>query len=255
LIEAWAVAFDGAGYLYVSDAGVNQVRVYAPGASGDDLPIRILPLPGPGCALGVNTAGYVFATYMVDGACNPTVLIYAPVTRPLSEASVPQPIRLIPITEWRYLFDLKVDEAGRLFVASLGGEIYGFSDPIDDWQSPTFTISTQGREYLVSAPIAIDNASNDLYFQTAYNNQGRWQGGDHARRPLSASSVQPDQISLSTACNGDGQFGLEYSMAVNRNYLMFTCWSEPGLLVYHNRPGRQHLVETLPAGIGLLLWP
>jgi hypothetical protein len=36
---------------------------------------------------------------------------------------------------------------------------------------------------------------------------------------------------------------------------MFTCWLSPTLFVLPNRPGRQKVVETLPAGIGLLLWP
>jgi hypothetical protein len=58
LREAWAIAFDGAGYLYVSDAVLDQVRVYAPGASGNDLPVRIIPLPGGGCAMTVDPAGW-----------------------------------------------------------------------------------------------------------------------------------------------------------------------------------------------------
>src|SRR3984957_7324744 len=92
LLEAWAVAFDGAGYLYVSDAAVNQVRVYAPGASGDDLPVRIIPLPGPGCAVAVNKAGYVFTTFIEEEeACSPAIAIYAPVMEPLDAASIPQP--------------------------------------------------------------------------------------------------------------------------------------------------------------------
>src|ERR1700722_9038037 len=42
------VGFDGAGYLYVSDAVLNQVRIYAPGASGDAEPVRVIPLPARG---------------------------------------------------------------------------------------------------------------------------------------------------------------------------------------------------------------
>jgi hypothetical protein len=57
LREAWATAFDGAGNMYVSDAGRNQIRVYARGVSPDDLSVQIIPLPGPGCAMAINKAG------------------------------------------------------------------------------------------------------------------------------------------------------------------------------------------------------
>src|SRR5580692_7579979 len=131
LREAWAIAFDGAGNLYVSDGGRNQVRVYARGASADDLPTRIIPLPGPGCALAVNKAGDVFTTFEVNGlACSPTVSIYAPVMRPLPSALVPQPIHTIisdPVVN-----DLVTDSRGRLYIAPIGGDIYVYNDPVNE---------------------------------------------------------------------------------------------------------------------------
>src|ERR1700722_5938455 len=48
LRDAYAIAFDCAGNLYVSDFALDQVRVYAQGASADELPLRTIPLPGPG---------------------------------------------------------------------------------------------------------------------------------------------------------------------------------------------------------------
>src|SRR5580692_5286575 len=132
LREAWAIAFDGAGNLYVSDAVLNQVRVYARGASADDLPARIIPLPGPGCALAVNKAGYVFTTFEVNGfACSPTVSIYAPVMGPLSSAWFPQPIHTITIDG--LVDDLVTDSRGRLYVAPVSTDIFVYNDPVDEW--------------------------------------------------------------------------------------------------------------------------
>src|SRR5580692_5722646 len=132
LREAWAIAFDGAGNLYVSDGGRNQVRVYARGASADDLPARIIPLPGPGCAMAVNKAGYLFTTYEVNGfACSPTVSIYAPVMGPLSSAWFPQPIHTITIDG--LVDDLVTDSRGRLYVAPVSTDIFVYNDPVDEW--------------------------------------------------------------------------------------------------------------------------
>lgn len=129
LREAWAIAFDGAGYLYVSDAALNQVRVYAPGASGNDLPVRIIPLPGAGCAMTVDPAGYVFTTVALGDECTPTVSIYAPVTGPQFEGWVPQPIHTITITSSPTIFDLLADKQGRLYVAPLGRGVLHLQRP------------------------------------------------------------------------------------------------------------------------------
>src|ERR1700722_17464800 len=56
------LGIDGAGYIYVSDGNLDQVRVYAPGASGAAPPVAVIPVPGSSCAIAVNRAGYVFLT-------------------------------------------------------------------------------------------------------------------------------------------------------------------------------------------------
>jgi hypothetical protein len=253
LRKAWAIAFDGAGNLYVSDSGRNQIRVYGPGASADDLPVRIIPLPGPGCAVAVNKAGYVFATYNIGLACSPTVSIYAPVVGPLPETWVPQPIHTITITKYPFLLDLITDSRGRLYVAPITTDIYVYNDPVNEWQYPNEDLVTKRGEGDILEPIAIGEDDRDIYMQLQRDRPQGWGGGDHAKRSL--TTKRPDLVSLTRECNGDGQYGLEYSLAVSQNYLMFTCMFSPGLLVYHNLPGRQDLVEALPSGVGLLLWP
>jgi hypothetical protein len=253
LREAWAIAFDGAGNLYVSDVILNQVRVYARGASADDLPARIIPLPGPGCALTVNKAGYVFTTFEIDGlACSPTVSIYAPVMGPLPSAWVPQPIQTITIPD-PDVFDLITDSRGRLYAAPFGIDIFVYNDPVNEWQAPNEHLVKQRGEVGILAPIAIGEDDRNIYFQIIRTLPNGWSGGNHAKRSLTTKS--PDRQSPTRECNGGGQDGIEYSLAVNQNYLMFTCWSEAGLFVYRNLPGHQNLVEALPGGIGLLLWP
>jgi hypothetical protein len=181
------------------------------------------------------------------------VSIYAPVTGPQFEGWVPQPIHTITITAFPTIFDLLADKQGRLYVAPLGTDFYIYNDPVNEWQSPNEDIVAQSREYTIYAPIALNEDDSYLYMQTLIITRGPEDGADHAARSLLVQ--KSDKISLSSACNEDGYQGLEYSLAVNRNYLMFTCWLSPTLFVLHNRPGRQKVVETLPAGIGVLLWP
>jgi len=252
---AWAIAFDGAGNIYVSDAALDQVRVYARGASADDLPVRIIPLPGPGCALAVNKAGWVFTTVDADFyICSAMVSIYAPVMAPLlPEAWVPQPVHTMTVPGPGGVEDLITDSRDRLYVAPLGANIFVYNDPVNEWQYPNKDLVMQRGEEGLLAPIALGEDDRDIYFQVIRYLRHGWSGGNHVKRSL--TSKRPDQWSPTRECNGGGEYGLEYSLAVNQNYLMFTCWSEPGLLVYHNTPGRQDLVEALPGGIGLLLWP
>ena len=72
----------------------------------------------------------------------------------------------------------------------------------------------------------------------------------------SLANTVPDVLTETRRCYSPSFYaGQEYSLAVDRRYLMFTCASPSDLMVYHNRSGRQGLVETLPSGTGLLLWP
>jgi hypothetical protein len=201
----------------------------------------------------VNKVGYVFTTFEVDSiGCSSTVSIYAPVMGPLPSAWVPQPVHTITITD-PVVVDLITDSRGRLYVAPIGTDIFVYNDPVNEWQAPNEDLVKQRGEGEILEPIALGEDDRNIYFQVQRYLPHGWSGGNHAKRSL--TTKRPDRWSPTRECNGDGQFGIEYSLAVNRSYLMFTCWSEPGLLVYHNTPGRQDLVEALPGGIGLLLWP
>ena len=247
------VGFDGAGYLYVSDAVLNQVRIYAPGASGDAEPVRVIPLPGSGCAMAVDKSGYVFATVLVnDFLCGTNVAVYAPLADSPG-ASVPVPIQTISMPSQPYLFEMVVDSSGRLYLTG-GRSIYVYNDPVNEWQAPSQTIIPTGAEYSIFAPIAVEADNGDVYFQTQLQCCGRWENVDaHAARSLSGAGL--DRITESLRCSESGEFGSEYSLAVNQNYLMYTCEDPNALFVAHNRPGHQKVVESLPSGYGLLLWP
>jgi hypothetical protein len=165
------IGFDGAGYLYVSDSVLNQVRIYAPSASGDATPVQVLQLPngGPldsgGCAMAVNKAGYIFETVLVDGfSCSTTILVYAPVTDQPA-AWIPQPIHTISVPATPYVEGLAVDAVGRLYVTP-DAKLYLYNDPVNDWQHPNQTIVAEGIEHSTFAPSAIEAQSGDLYFQT-----------------------------------------------------------------------------------------
>lgn len=247
------VGFDGSGYIYVSDAGLDQVRVYAPGASGDAAPVRIIPLTGPGCALSVDKAGYVFATVLVDGFdCGARVMVYAPGAG--LGPTVTLPIHTIVTTANEYLSDIVIDGAGELYIET-AGEVWYYEDPINRWQSPTRIIHAESfAEYALYPPIATEASTGDLYFQAIAINYPRfWWLADHASRSFTTTS--PDRLSVSRECSENGGFGFEYALAVNKHYLMFTCEGNGELLVYRNRSGAQRAVERLPGGRGLLLWP
>jgi hypothetical protein len=96
--------------------------------------------------------------------------------------------------------------------------------------------------------------NGDVYFQTQLRCCRPWQNVDvHAAR--SRSGVGLDRVTESLKCNEGGELGLEYSLAVNHNYLMYTCEYPEALFVSPNRTGHQRVVESLPSGYGLLLWP
>ena len=120
------------------------------------MPARIIPLPGPGCAMAVNKAGYVFTTYEVDGiGCSPTVSIYAPVMGPLPSAWVPQPIHAITIANWPTVIDLITDSRGRLYVAPIGTDIFVYNDPVNEWQAPNEDLVKQRGEGEILEPISL----------------------------------------------------------------------------------------------------
>jgi hypothetical protein len=154
---------------------------------------------------------------------------------PLPSAWVPQPIQTITIPDLD-VFDLITDSRGRLYAAPFGIDIFVYNDPVNEGQAPNEHLVKQRGEVGILAPIALGEDDRNIYFQVQRYLPHGWSGGNHAKRSL--TTKRPDRWSPTRECNGDGQFGIEYSLAVNRNYLMFTCCSEPGLLVYHNTPGR-----------------
>jgi hypothetical protein len=123
---AISLGFDGAGYLYVSDADQAQVRVYAPGASGSDMPVRIIPLPGSGCYLSVNPAGYLFVAYDFWNAwaCTSPILIYPPG----ANGAAARPIHALTPND--FVFNSAFDLDGRLYIYGGRSALDVYNDPI-----------------------------------------------------------------------------------------------------------------------------
>jgi len=180
--------------------------------------------------MAVNKTGYVFVTVSIGIGCGSTVYIYAPVMGPLPQAWLPQPIHVITNAKYAFFDDLIIDSQGRLYAAPISTDIYVYNDPVNEWQAPNEDLVKKhddGQD--IYAPIAIGKDDGDLYMQFMPFFGRGWGGGDHARRSL--SSRKPDGLSYTRECSEENSFGLEYSLAVNENYLMLTCWSEPGLFV------------------------
>lgn len=233
-----SVGFDGAGYLYVSDGGV---KIYNPGATGNAQPIRVITSAQNLEWLAVSKVGYVFVTVNFT-----SIYIYPP------GANGPTP-PLHVITPNSYIMDLVVDSNGRLYANGQVGPVFVYDDPIHHWQSPDRVITAQGgNEGYMRFPIALDEARNRLYLTlSATNAPHQWQLGDHAARDLTLGSARPDAISLTKDCIGNSfDPGVEYGIAEDLEYLMFSCLDLQAVLVYHNAPGRQRLVEAIhPPGL------
>jgi hypothetical protein len=249
LMGAFSFGFDGAGYLYVSDADLSQVRVYAPGASDDDLPVRIIPLPGSGCYLSVSQGGYVFVAYnLQDGwSCFSPYLVYAPGAGGDGVSPV-QPLHEIRPSGylWNSVFDLN----GQLFM--YGSEtVYQYNDPIHEWEKPNAVFTKEPREYGLYPPITFEQGTETLYIGTnVYNFHYVY---DFAARSL--TGMAPDRVTLTKPCNDQGNGGVGDGTAVNRHYIMSTCLITGRMYVFRNHRGIERPVEVLPGGYSLLLWP
>ena len=236
LSEPLSVGFDGEGFMYVADS--PQVKVYAPGATGNAHPVRVINLAGPEF-LAVDAAGFVYVTSGYT-----TIDVFAPGVGPSSA-----PINTIPINN-DIILDMSPDSAGELFAADDCNKIYLFKRPTYE-QTPDITFP--GGCW--ATPIAVDLDQSLLYFrQSGFG------------KPLSASEYRAlnldftpvkkhtnDMTYNATDCWSGGSNGTpEDGLAVNKNYYMFSCdLPSGGVFVYRNVPGRQKMIEKLaPSGMG-----
>ena len=236
----YSIAFDGAGYLYVSDISKDLINVYSPGAEGNEAPVRTISVPLQAESIAVNRAGYLFTTYGNYG-----VEDFAPGAGAGSQ----------PLTQWSpnggVISTLVMDASGRLYAQGEFGPIYRYSDPVDN-QTPDAVITAQGYQEGpgMTFPMAIEQDQEKIFFQVYPHLRGPIHLGAHAGRDLSLSPTVPDVVSMSSDCHGNAT-GTEYGLAVNRKYLMYSCSENyAAVLVYHNAPGRQKLVEIIsPPGM------
>ncbi len=250
------LALDGSGYLYVSDVSVNQVKVYAPGASGNDNPVRTITLPAPGQPeeLAVSKAGYVFLTYYDDLQ----VLVYAPGAH--DSGSKPADPVLMFSPGLNYIGSVVVDSAGRLYLASINGPIYVYNDLASELETHNFImpdriITAEAGESGPYSPMTVDTATSSVYMQVVLDDQPyRWQANDWAERSIESTS--PDRTSATRYGSGSGGLSYSFAMTANVNYVTFACYYCLATVVFRNETGRQaKAIETLPASYDVLLWP
>ena len=240
-----SIGFDGAGFLYVTDS--PYVKVYAPHAIGQTPPVRVINVAGSEW-IAVDPAGYVYVTSGY-GAID----VFAP-----GAGTSSLPINVIPVPPSQLFFTLTLDNQGHLYAADLTLNIFEYDDPIHE-QIPDRTFQ---RSATLAWPIAFDTDDNRLYFRVQPPNFYPWTQGEYGAL---APDFQPLPkrgnfwLFATDDCVAGGSNGtVENGLAVNRNYLMFSCDVIPGgLFVYHNDPGRQaQRVETIKGGpSGLILGP
>jgi hypothetical protein len=144
-----------------------------------------------------------------------------PAMGPLPQAWVPQPIHTIINRKYAYLGDLIIDAQGRLYAAAVSTDVYVYNDPVNEWQAPNEDLVKKRGEVDIWSPIALGEDDRDLYMETEVPYPRGRGGADHVKRSLTVD--KPDSLSFGTACGESDELGLEYSMAVNRNYVLFTC--------------------------------
>ena len=238
LVEPISLGFDGAGYMYVSD---GSVKVYAPGASGNDQPVRSISVPAEPFWLAVDASGYV---YVVAGFTS--IEVFAPGAGPSSS-----PINTIPISS-DYLMGLAIDAAGTIYAPGLFG-IYIYKDPQHE-QGPDRTLHIPEQNV---GPVAVDNEQGRFYYRQEATIYDPWQAGEFGALNVNLSPIRIPRASewvfQSNKCYDGGSSGtLIGGLAVNTNYLMYTCLPTSSVLVYNNAPGRQRrFVESLSVNLTL----
>jgi hypothetical protein len=234
--------------------GPGQVRVYAPGASGDAIPVRTITVPpgGDPQSLAVDKAGDVFVTY---GNLF-TLLVYPAGAHDVG--SLPA-TPLLAFDPGFLILDLVVDSAGRLYVTPPEGSILVYDNLVGSARAnpkhrPDRTIAARGNEQGPFAPMAVEATTGDVYMQVVLDNlRQRWQANDWAARPAAGGPDRPSASDFGYSPSGPDE---SQAMAVNTNYVMMTSYDPIALLVYKNTTGRQSRpVELLPPGYGIVLWP
>lgn len=247
--EAFAVALDGAGYIYVTDADSRKIDIFAPGSSGNARPVRTISIPGTRWSIVVTTSGYIF----VNWGGGYSIRVYAPGA---GDIGVTPALPLYSIQESFSIGDLVQDAAGRLYVIpTVGHEILVYNNPLSSWQSPDRTIGFEAPEVLLQSPMAVDPANGDVYFGV-YLSRGfhRWYADDRAVRSI--TTLLPDRIAQTKVCTlSSGDPGEEDGMVVTKRYVVQSCTQPFELLVFRKEAGHQHPVETLPGGQQMVLAP
>jgi hypothetical protein len=152
-----------------------------------------------------------------------------------------------------FVWDSAFDLSGHLFIYGGRASIYEYYDPIHEWQTPNAVLTLTPEEDSFWPPLAFEHGTNTLYFG-AYTHSFRAPPFDIAARTFTHLAPH-DRITYTRNCNDQGEIGNADGLAVNRSYIIVSCTMSNQTFVYPNRKGRQDLVETLPGGNGLLLWP
>lgn len=204
--EGLAVGPDGD--LYVGDSE-NEVKVFAPGATGNAAPIRVLNTAGEPEGLKVDPRGYL--AVIID---NLYVLVYAP------NASGND----LPIEEInpKGLQDLAYNRASVLYYLTQDRGIGVASLPNQKSTAPGWILPTR-QEWSFEFALAID-ASDDLYVEFHKNRTS-----DIVRTAVLPAHVtgkpKPEREILTPACHGQrgGSFAIAYGVAVYKGLLFQSC--------------------------------
>jgi len=206
--EGLAIGPDGD--LYVSDS-VNAVKVFAPGASGNAAPTRVLNTPGQPEGLRVDAHGYL--AVIIN---NLYVLVYAP-----HAAGSDLPIEKL---DPNGVQDLAYNSESVLYYLT---QVHGIGTatnlPNEAPAAPARWILPTRQEWLFEFALATDEA-DDLYVEF-HNNRTSDIVRTAVIRAHATGKAKPDREIITPACHGQrgGSFAIAYGIAIHKGLLFQSC--------------------------------